>query len=515
MPISNIRDRIRSIGLNTGYQVGAQIAPACAAVISIPVLLRHLGPESFGIMSIFSTALMYFAMLDLGLGRAATRFISQSLEGERWEDMRRYFWGSVLMLNAMGAVFTVVSMLAVPVVVSRLLKIPPSQVHVTIQSFYLICLAIPLVCLMATFRGFLEAWGKFAFISVVTGCGGVALYALPALAVVKGVGLFGIAAVLVLVRVTMCAAYALGCLAVKGRPSLRPAFDREAVRQMLRFGGWLSVSNIVGTAVIYGDRFLLGITVGMTAVTTYAMPSDVIGKIQILITSFCAVLFPLMSRLDKSGSAQFQTYYRGAVAVSLSLMTPLVLTLVLASPFLMRVWLGARNSHELVFIAQVFLAGAIVQATASLAFTALHARGRSDLPAWAHMAELPLYAVAFYFGAVHFGATGAAVVWLGRVIIDFVCMAIFLHYHDKRSLALPPELTAVVIAVAILLVARLSPARAGIITGGIICMLTWLWTWRTLVDPTIRNPFQRLFLRQGKPAMTTILTSKRGQFPGA
>jgi hypothetical protein len=36
-----------------------------------------------------------------------------------------------------------------------------------------------------------------------------------------------------------------------------------------------------------------------------------------------------------------------------------------------------------------------------------------------------------------------------------------------------------------------------------------------LVDPTIRNPFQRLFLRQGKPAMTTILTSKRGQFPGA
>src|SRR5260370_9928891 len=111
---------------------------------------------------------------------------------------------------------------------------------------------------------------------------------------------------------------------------------------MLSGGGGRSVSNIGGSSMIYCDRFLLGVLVGMAAVTSYGMPLDVIGRLQILITSFCAVLFPLMSRLDESGSAQFQTVYRGAVAISLSLMTLLTTAVVVAAPIVMKLLLGER-----------------------------------------------------------------------------------------------------------------------------------------------------------------------------
>jgi hypothetical protein len=63
---------IRSVGVNTFYQLGAQVAPAIAAIAAIPFLLKHLGPDAFGIVTLFSTSLLYFMMLDLGLGRAAT-----------------------------------------------------------------------------------------------------------------------------------------------------------------------------------------------------------------------------------------------------------------------------------------------------------------------------------------------------------------------------------------------------------------------------------------------------------
>ena len=108
---------IRSIGVNTVYQIGSQLAPAVAAIAAIPFLLRHLGYDLFGIVTIFSTTLAYFAMLDLGLGRAATRFISQSLEAEKPDDVRRYFWGSIILLSGMGAIVTVSSVLSVPAVV--------------------------------------------------------------------------------------------------------------------------------------------------------------------------------------------------------------------------------------------------------------------------------------------------------------------------------------------------------------------------------------------------------------
>ena len=118
-----INEVIRSIGLNTAYQIGSQVAPAVAAIAAIPFLLRHLGYDVFGIVTILSTMLAYFTMLDLGLGRAATRFISQSLQAGSPDDVRRYFWGSIILLSGIGLIVTVSCVLLVPTVVGYL-KIP-------------------------------------------------------------------------------------------------------------------------------------------------------------------------------------------------------------------------------------------------------------------------------------------------------------------------------------------------------------------------------------------------------
>jgi O-antigen/teichoic acid export membrane protein len=492
-PTGGTNGVIRSIGLNTVYQIGSQVAPAVAAIAAIPFLLRHLGYDVFGIVTIFSTMLAYFAMLDLGLGRAATRFISQSLEAERPDDVRRYFWGSVILLSAMGAIVTVGCVLSVPAVVGYL-KISTAYFRAAKESFYVICLTIPIVTLTATLRGFLEASGRFRLVSIVTGSGGVGAYVLPALAVAMGGGLVAIAAVFAGVRIAMCGALALGCLSIKQRPCLRPVFDVTAVRRMLSFGGWLSVSNIIGTATIYCDRFLLGMWVGMAAVTSYGMPLDLISRLQLLITSFCTVLFPLMSRLDASGSNQFQTLYRGAVAAGLSVMTPLAATAVMVAPVLMKLWLGQRITSDAVFAAQVFLAGAVAQSIASIAWTALHARGRSDLTAWLHLAEFPLYCGVFYLAATHFGVRGAALAWLGRGIADFLCMVLLLRAHRKgHGFSMPPELVAAIVSVGILLIAIL-PLRDALIMAVLVSTLTWVWIWRTMFDPPMRIQLARVLL---------------------
>jgi O-antigen/teichoic acid export membrane protein len=488
--------RIRTVGLNTSYQIGSQVAPAIAAILAIPFLLRHLGSEVFGIVMIFSTSLAYFTMLDLGLGRAATRFIAQSLEAGQPDDLRRYFWGSIALLTGIGAIVTVLAFLAVPTVVSRLLKIPPLYVHSASQSLSIICLTIPLVTLMATFRGFLEASGRFAFISIVTGCGGVGLYLLPALTVSLGGQLVGVAVALCLVRVGMCIALAIGCLYLENGPSLHPIFDVIAVKRMLSFGGWLSVSNIVGTATIYCDRFLLGACVSMAAVTSYGMPLDVINRLQILIGSFCAVLFPLMSRLDGSGSDQFQRVYRGAIAVALSLMTLIATWAAVAIPTVMKFWLGARSTPDSIFAAQIFLAGAVMQSSAAIAWTALHARGRSDLTAWVHLAEFPLYCTAFYFAATRYGVRGAALAWFGRGIVDFLCMAVLLRIQRRNEASgPPPELVAAIVSLSIVSLAFL-PTGHAVPAAVAICCLTFLWSWRMVLDAPTRGRVVQLMLRR-------------------
>ena len=87
----------------------------------------------------------------------------------------------------------------------------------------------------------------------------------------------------------MCGALPLVAFPFRRSTESSPYFDLTTVRRMLSFGGGFQLS-IIGTATIYCDRFLLGMWVGMAAVTSYGMPLDLISRLQLLITSFCTVL---------------------------------------------------------------------------------------------------------------------------------------------------------------------------------------------------------------------------------
>jgi hypothetical protein len=203
--------------------------------------------------------------------------------------------------------------------------------------------------------------------------------------------------------------------------------------------------------------------------------------------------------MDGSGSAHFQTVYRTAAAIALSLITPLTVSLVLLSPILMKFWLRARNTPDAVFAAQVFLAGSVVQAMGAISFTALHARGRSDLAAWVHMAEFPIYCAAFYWAASYYGVRGAALVWLGRMVVDFVCMVLLLRLQNKDTGGgvIASELAAALTCIGVLAIIAL-PRFSAFITAAAICILTWVWTWRALLDSSMRGQLVRATGSMGK-----------------
>src|SRR5260370_18404390 len=162
-----------------------------------------------------------------------------------------------ILLSVIGVIVSGGCLIGVSTFVSSYLKIPIAYFDGASESFYILCLTVPVVTLTGTLRGFLEASDRFLYISIVTGLSGVSMYGLPALVVLMGGGLVAVAAAFALVRVAMCGALAIGCLRVEGRTSLRPILDVTAVRRMLSFGGWLFVSDMRCWAMIYCGRVLL------------------------------------------------------------------------------------------------------------------------------------------------------------------------------------------------------------------------------------------------------------------
>src|SRR5229473_7614658 len=68
----------RRFSLNALLQIGSQVLPLVAGAVAIPLVYKNIGRVEFGVFTIGLSALGLFALLDLGLGRAAVRFMARA-----------------------------------------------------------------------------------------------------------------------------------------------------------------------------------------------------------------------------------------------------------------------------------------------------------------------------------------------------------------------------------------------------------------------------------------------------
>ena len=62
--------RGRTIARNTIWNIVGQSLPLLLAVVAIPLLIRRLGVDRFGVLTLAWALVGYFGLFDLGLGRA-------------------------------------------------------------------------------------------------------------------------------------------------------------------------------------------------------------------------------------------------------------------------------------------------------------------------------------------------------------------------------------------------------------------------------------------------------------
>ena len=77
--------------------------PLIAAVFTIPVLIRHLGNERFGLLTLIWAIVGYFGLFDFGLGRALTQQLSMLIARKQQAKARKLVhcsWGAYYLRSA-------------------------------------------------------------------------------------------------------------------------------------------------------------------------------------------------------------------------------------------------------------------------------------------------------------------------------------------------------------------------------------------------------------------------------
>jgi len=495
---------LAGISKNTLLNLVGLLLPLFVGLLAIPLLLQGLGLERFGVLALAWAVIGYFSFFDMGLGRALTQAVASRLGTEPAQRIARLAWtGLALML-----VFSIIGASAVaalaPWLVQSVLRIPAELQAESSWAFFWMALAIPAVVLTAGLVGILTALQRFFLINALRIPLGVGMFGVPLLILPWSNDLGHICAGLLLLRLLFLLLHLLACC--KAYPTLRHTlgFEREFAGGLLRFGGWLTVSNVIGPLMVYMDRFWIAAVLSLAAVAHYVAPYEVVTRLLLISAALVAVLFPVFassqSAAERAGA--LKAYAFGVRVVLLALLPPILL-LVLFAQAALQIWLGAEFGAQSAAVMQILLLGVFINSYAQVPFAYIQGVGRADITAKLHLLQLPLYLGLLYGLLQLYGIVGVAMAWSLRIALD----ALLLTWIAQR---LNPELKQATRQVAPLLLCSLAVLLAALalestplklLFGAAALLLLGLLAWRSAAASEQAAALR--LLRRGAAAIKT------------
>ena len=426
----------RKVAHNALWNVGGQLVSLGVGLVALPILLHALGAARLGVFTLALGLIGFSGLFDLGLSRALTQTVSSSLGmGRSRAQVAALVWRVIGLLAGFGVLWLVALWWAAPFLVDRLFSLSGEMARETMFGLRALALSIPFALAATGAMGTLEGLQQFRLLSLWRMPMSVLQFGLPVIVALIRPDIGWVIAALAATRVLWMVLWLTQLYRLLPREPGTTA-SRDDLRHALHFGGWLSVSNIIGPLMVYADRFYLASLFPPATVAYYTVPFDTAFRATSLPASAMNALFPEIAGTQTQPEVSTRLLALTHRAVVVLILPPVLLAAVFAHP-LLTLWLDAAFATPSTPVLQLLLIGIFINSAARVPYTLLQAHGRANLTAKLHLLELPVFAVLLIAGVQWFGIAGAALAWTLRVALDTALLYLFawwLHCPQRTVL---------------------------------------------------------------------------------
>lgn len=399
---------------------GGQAAPVIVAVFAVPLLMRALGTERFGLLTLAWGVVGYFGLFDIGLSRALTQLIAERRRGEAHGALAATVRRALGLMTVVGLAAGVAALVAAPWLIDRALTVSPSLRHEALNTFRLLAVGIPVVVVGTGLRGVLEGFERFDLVNVVRIPLGVSTFLGPLAAMPFTRSLQVAVGTILIARVAGLVVHA-----AMARRLLNNSRGGDgvpiALGSVLRSGAWMTVSNVLSPIMTLADRFIIASIVSTSVVAYYTAPYEMASRLSGLVAVAVATsLFPAFA--SWRGTADVRVLYSRGLRLTAAVITPLMLGLAAFPHWVLAGWMGEAFARESAGVLRILAIGVLMNGLAQVPFALIQAVGRADLTAKIHIAEVPAYLVLVVHLIRINGVEGAALAWTIRVSADALAM---------------------------------------------------------------------------------------------
>lgn len=399
---------------NSLLNIGGIVVPMLVAIPSMGIIARTLGIEKFGIFTIFFTIIGYAGIFDIGISRAVIRMIALSRHDKtKMNEIINTALVSMFFLSIISALLIGFN----SSLIVDLLKVSDASRKDSIYSLVFLSIGITPLMLTQVLNSYLEGLERFRMVNIQKIFTTIIMSLLPLLFLLIVNKLWmAILGVVIARYIALVIAY----FSIKNmfhevvRPSLK------TFKELISFGGWLTVSNIISPVMVSFDRFILAHYVNASAVAIYTTPSELVNKIRFIPNAVSRALFPILSASKNDGEREKEK--KNAELILLLMTTIACLPIFVFSEDILTLWVGEGYKGEPSLILKILILGFFFNSLAQIPFSNIQAKGYANKTAIVHSCEVIPYLILLSYLVNMYGVVGVAIAWTVRVIVDYILL---------------------------------------------------------------------------------------------
>lgn len=411
----------RSFAKDSVFNLVTQVLVSLVAFVCVPSIVRMLGVEKFGLLSILWLFVGYFSLLDFGLGAASVKFLSEHFSRNERAEAAGVFKTAMKMSLAFSIVWCLLLLIVSIIGIEHLLRISTDLQTDAKRTMLLLALCVPAVLLQGSFRSVLFALHRFDIVNIFQGVSGLLQWVGSLIVLMCNGGLLLVVLLTLIIRYAGLIIIYFVCRKFFPEPfSTSSSMERTSVSRLLKFGGWVTVSQIISPIIVFLERFLIGNVLSLAWLSFFVVPNDAILKLVLIPTSLATALLPSISSnwWNEEARVNVKNTYLKSLKFTYLLFVPIGAILIAFHNEILFYWMGQEFMLKSGLILCLFAVGILFHSLAQLPSAALQALGRPDIAAKLLLIELPVYALILYLLTRQFGIGGTAFAWTIRVAVE-------------------------------------------------------------------------------------------------
>ncbi|MBA3032741.1 MAG: oligosaccharide flippase family protein [Gammaproteobacteria bacterium] len=389
---------------------------ALMSLAFIPLYIKYLGIESYGLIGLFAVLQAWLSLLDMGmtptLGREMARFTGGTHTAQSIRDLLRS-----IEVVALGMAFFIAAGIwaASGWLASDWLRAESLSAETVAQAFTVMGVVAALRFVEGIYRSSIVGLQRQVLFNVVN----------SAMATLRG---FGAVAILVWVSPTIGAffiwqgivsiltLFTLGWITYHALPTADQAgrFSLEALQGVGRFAGGMMGITFLSLLLIQVDKIVLSKLLNLSEYGYYMLASAVAGALYVMIYPIGQAWFPrlteLYARHDQPGL--IATYHQGAQLVSVTMGSAAVVMMVFAEQILHLWTQDAELARRTALLVSLLALGNLLNGLMWIPCQAQLAHGWTGLTARINIIAVLVIVPAILWATPRYGAEGAAWVWI-------------------------------------------------------------------------------------------------------